>query len=195
MEKFLYHAIRFKNMDTLYKIVESGFILPRCMIKGSESFDRNNIFNGTRYISLTDKTRSEGIESSVFKSSYDDWIVGSLCIVIQNLEKVITPTLLDWDNMGPEDVRPLLFKDGPTRYSYFIDEVQTDKRIPTSYFVAIGYPNYHFKYDLGVEGNDRQLQRLKEFLLSHGIDIPIVDSNAYDFADDREKIKIYTLVK
>ena len=195
MEPYLYHGIRFNNIETLYKILDSGFILPRCMIKGSENFDRNNIFNGTKYISLTMKTLMDEHDLEYYRSSFDEVILGSLCIVIDGFKDIVFPSYVDWDRISTEEAKRILFKDDDQRYSYYLDEVQTNKRIPISNFIAIGYPNYTFEYHLGTINNKEQLLRLKERLLTHGLDIPIVDSSSYYFADDRDNIKKYTLVK
>ena len=195
MKSYLYHSIKFYNFDTLYKILDSGYILPRCMIKGSESFDRNNIFNGTKYISLTMKTLMGENERYYYRSSYDEVIAGSLCIVIDKFKDIIFPSYLDWDMTSREETNKILFKDGPDRYSYYLDEVQTDKKIPISNFIAIGYPNANFEYRLGTLKNKKQLLEIKEALVKHNLIIPIINSDVYSFADNEDNIKKYTLVK
>ena len=165
------------------------------MIKGSESFDSNNIFNGTKYISLTMKSIMVDSDGEYYRSSFDEVILGHLCIVIDGFEDIVFPSFVYWDELSIEEANRIKFNDGNNRYSYYLDEVQTDKKIPLSTFIAIGYPNSFFEYQLGSINNKDQLLRLKDRLLRYGLDIPIVDSSAYSFADDKEKIKKYTLVK
>lgn len=195
MRPYLYHSIKFNNLDTLYKILDSGYILPRCMIEGSKSFDRNNIFNGTKYISLTKKDRMSNFDKQYFRSSYDEFVVGSLTIVIDKFNDIIVPNFIDMDTIDREVYRKLLFRDDGERHSYYLDEVQTDKKIPISNFIAIGYPNSNFEYALGTLKNKDQLLEIKEALVKHKLNIPIVNSDVYSFADDEENIKKYTLVK
>ena len=43
MEPYLFHGIKWFNYDLLIKIIESGYILPRCMLEPGLVTDQNNI--------------------------------------------------------------------------------------------------------------------------------------------------------
>jgi hypothetical protein len=155
--------------------------------------DKNNIFNGTKYISLSQKSQIDPRFNEEYGNAFAEYIYDKLCIVIDNFNNVIYPNLVDWDYLSPEETKKILFSDSDERRSYYQDEVQTKEMIPSSKFIAIGYPYSYFEYTLGKEKNNEQIEKLREVLKKHNLDIPIVDSTHYDFANTKEKIKEYTL--
>ena len=95
MEPYFYHRVKNLNIDTLFKIVDSGYIMPRVMIN-TTFCDHGNVFNGNEWISLSQKVLIPPVHYFDFRSSYDEIIVGSLCIVIDG----------DLDNIAYTDFIP-----------------------------------------------------------------------------------------
>ena len=72
MNNYLYHGVKWWNYDLLVEIIKSGYIMPRCELKEGLVTDQNNIFNGTKYISLCQKSLYDPREEYLYKSSFDD---------------------------------------------------------------------------------------------------------------------------
>ena len=186
MESYYYHRFRNFNLNTLFKVIESGFILPRKMIVNGVS-DANNIFNGNSYISLAQKTLMTDDMYKHFRSSYNELIQGSLCAVISpEIEGIVYPNYFDCE-YGTSFI---ISDDSTERYSYYLDEIQTAVPIPTSKFLAIGYPMTHFKTKKNSEEIIEEIITIERELKNHGIEIPIIDSTRNDFADDEEQIQL-----
>ena len=132
MEPYLYHGIKWYNYDLLLRIIKSGYIMPRCNLETGLITDKNNIFNGTKYISLCQKTLGDDDES-VFKSSFNDFIYNKPNLVLKNNNiKIIYPncmTLFDKDMMSPAEWNKMIFNDNDERVTYYLDEVQTKDNI------------------------------------------------------------------
>ena len=186
MNKYLYHGIKWGNYDLLIKILESGFILPRCMIEDIDKDDHNNIFNGTKYISLTDKVLLDGE-----RSSYEEVIVDSPCFVLRRDNiSLIQPKYVDWDEVSIDEKRKILYSDSDERYSYYGDEVQTkEQRSLKSNLVAIGLPMYDLDFTHDKNAKLRLFGDIKKALSGMDIDVPILNSSLYSFADDDENIE------
>ena len=186
MNNYLYHGVKWWNYDLLVEIIKSGYIMPRCMLPKEANQDTNNIFNGTKYISLTEKVRLDGE-----RSSYEEVIYGNPCFVLKrDYIDLIHPKFIEKEMMTPEDYRKILFSDADERFSYYGDEVQTKDKISLkSNLVAIGLPVYDLDATFDNEGKLRLFGSIKEALLGHDIDVPIVNSSLYDFADDEEAIE------
>ena len=186
MVEYLYHGIKWWDYDLLVKIIESGYLKPRCMLEPGLITDNNNIFNGTKYLSLTEKVRVDG-----GRSSYDERIWGNPCFVLKrdNLD-LIHPRYVEMDFLSDEEQRKILFSDNDERYSYYEDEVQVKDKISLkSNLVAIGLPMYDLD---GSHDNDSKLKLfgdIKRALLGNDIDVPIVNSSVFDFADNDEAIE------
>ena len=118
MEPYLYHGIKFYSIETLYKIIESGFIMPRCMME-TPSEDKNNIFNGTKYISLSQKSEIDPRFNDEYRNAFDEFIFEKLCIVIDSIDNPIHPNLVDWDYLSTEEQQKILFNDSDERRSYY----------------------------------------------------------------------------
>ncbi len=193
VEPYMYHAFKFYRIDTLLKVLDSGFILPRCMINDESLKDKNNLFNGTKYISLCQKSLIDDRMTSIYRNSFDEIVFNNLCVVMDNVTDVLYPNLIDWDYMGDKEVNEILFNDSPLRHSYYQDELQTDKPIPIDKFIAVGYPNAYFETHYGKLQNEENLEVIRNELEKHNLDIPIINSGNYDFADNSNCIKKYTL--
>lgn len=189
MEPYLYHGIKFRNLEVLLEILSTGFILPKAMQKNPND-DGHNIFNGDKFISLSQKTLIDDGLRFRARCSFDDAIYRNINIVISNFWDIIYPDLVEWDFISPERARAIRLSDSRQRFSDCIDEVQTDKPIPKSNFIAIGYPT-----DLRSDPKERDadIKRIYEALKRAQLSIPVVDSCHYDFADTEEHIKKYTL--
>ena len=112
------------------------------LCKMYENDDKNNIFNGDSHISLVQKTLMTDDMYKHFRSSYNELIQGSLCAVISpEIEGIVYPNYFDCEY----DTSFIISDDSTERYSYYLDEIQTAVPIPTSKFLAIGYPMTHFK--------------------------------------------------
>ena len=112
MEPYLYHGIRFNDIDKIINILECGFILPRRMIE-DKSIKKNDSlldFNGERYISLCQK--SLYLEESCYdaKSSFLRHILNHACFVIKNnYENIKYTEYLDVDYYGPMYLKKVVY--------------------------------------------------------------------------------------
>lgn len=186
MEPYFYHRVKNLNIDTLFKIVDSGYIMPRVMIN-TTFCDHGNVFNGNEWISLSQKVLIPPVHYFDFRSSYDEIIVGSLCIVIDgDLDNITYTDFIPYDELYNEISREIISDDNPARYSDCIDEVQTRHAIPTDKFVAIGYP-FTSKDEKSAK---KEVGMIREKLDSKGLSIPILNSSKYDFADDEHCMKL-----
>ena len=96
MESYFYHRFRNFNLDTLLRVFDSGFILPRKMVVNGVD-DANNIFNGNSYISLVQKTLMTDDMCRYFRSAYNELIQGNLCVVISSeIDGIVYPNYIDF---------------------------------------------------------------------------------------------------
>ncbi len=189
MQPYYYHSIRNLNMERLIQILDSGYILPRAMMENKPS-DKNNIFNGNNWISLTQKTLMDDDMLYEYRSSYDELIPGSICFVIEpNIEGIKFPNYIDPEFGYYYEGKDILFSDGDERFSYYLDEVQTNKPIPTSKMLAVGYPLNRRLNECGIKQVKSEIAFIKSTLERNNLSIPIIDSSEYDFADTEEKIQ------
>ncbi len=189
MESYFYHRFRNFNLDTLLRVFDSGFILPRKMIVNGVD-DANNIFNGNSYISLVQKTLMTDDMCRYFRSAYNELIQGNLCVVISSeIDGIVYPNYIDF---GFDDSSVFNNKndDSPYRYSYYMDEVQTAIPIPISKFIAIGYPIAHFTREKTKDEIVNDIITIKKKLNDKKINIPIIDSTNSEFADDEKQIEL-----
>lgn len=188
IEPYYFHGIRRLNLDALYKIIDNGFILPRKMLNGTVN-DCNNIFNGESWISISQKSLFDPIIMSHFRDSYSEWIPNNLCIVINtNIKGIRYTNYIDSDEFYPEERKRLVRDDSDERYSYYIDELQTKVPIPSSAFLAIGYPLEKFRGIKTQEEIEKDIETIYSKLAEQGLDIPVVDSSTEDFADNERNM-------
>jgi hypothetical protein len=190
MEPFLYHGIKRYNLELLEKILKSGYLKPRCELEEGLVTDQNNIFNGTEYISLCQKSLFDGYADDHVRVSYDEFVSGQMCLVFKpgNI-KLIFPNMIDLDFLSPQEWAEIKFKDGETRYTYFEDEVQTKEKISLKdNLIAIGLPMEYLRYSYSEDEIQEILDRLHSEMQENGFDVPILDSTKYSFADDYDKI-------
>ena len=187
IEPYLFHSVKWKNFDLLVEIIRSGYIKPRCMLEEGKITDTNNIFNGTKYISLTQKGMADGE-----RSSYDELVMDeNPCLILKkdNLE-LITPRYADNNEMTTEEWRAILFNDGDERFSYYGDELQTKNMISLKdNLIAIGLPMSYLKTNYDNVDGDEVLANVREALKESGLDVPILDSSFYTFADNEEEME------
>ena len=200
MEPFLYHGIKWNNYSLLVKILKSGYIFPRCMLEDGLVTDKNNIFNGTKYISLCQKSLFDVHMEGIFRCSFDEYILNKPALVLKNENiKLIYPenlTMLDKDMMSPEEWRNIIFNDGEKRFSYYLDELQTDDAISLKdNLLAVGIPLSIFSKQYTKVEQQKILTEIKSIILKEYDNIPIVDSSIYNFADDEKCLKKNTIFK
>lgn len=193
IEPYTYHGFKFYKIDTLLKVLDSGFILPRCMINDESLKDKNNLFNGTKYISLCRKSMIDDRMTGIYRNSFDERVFDNLCVVMDDVTDILYPNLIEWDYLGERELKEILFNDNELRYSYYQDELQTAKPIPITKIIAVGYPKAYFETTFGEEQSNKSLEIIRSELEKHNLDVPIVNSGNYDFADNAECIKKYTL--
>ena len=196
MKPYLYHGIKWYNYDLLLKIIESGYILPRCELTDDIVDDKNNIFNGTKYISLCQK--SIGTDCKSIKTSFNEYILNKPTLLLdkKNINLIyprfITP--LENELISPLEWEKLIYNDSDRRVSYYLDEVQTKDRISLKdNLIAVGLPLRHLLRNYSEEEMKNIYNKVKLVLQEKGIDVPIINSSEYDFADDEECIKKYSL--
>lgn len=191
MESYYFHHFRNYNIETLIQVLNSGFILPRCMMS-NPPVDKNNIFNGDQWISLTQKTLMDEGMCYYFRSAYNELVPGNVCVVISSdIEGVVFTNYVrcEWA-FSQEEKERIFFNDGKERFSYYLDEVQTNIPIPVSKFIAIGYPISHFKESKSDREIILDIKTIESAILKSGIDIPILDSTSYCFADDSKQMEL-----
>ena len=195
MESFLFHGIKWRDYDLLVYIIESGYILPRCMIDNDFSNDKNNIFNGTKYISLSDKGLVNQGAIDIYWCAYDEFIVDQPSLVLKkdNL-KIIHPKIItrhQRDLLSSEEWRAMLYDDdSEERLTYYMDEVQVKEPISIrDNLVAVGIPSDYLNYVLKKDEANELIDRVNSAVKKNGIDVPIVDSSMYSFADNERNIE------
>lgn len=190
VEPYFFHGIRRLNLDALYKIIDCGYILPRAMLNGTVT-DCNNIFNGNRWISISQKSLYDPSCMREFRDSYSEWIANNLCIVLNpNIKDIRYTNYIDSDEFYPEERRRLVKDESDTRYSYYIDEVQTKSPIFIDDFLAIGYPLERFKFIKSQQEIEEDLETIYSMLEQKGLNIPVLDSSTYSFADNERQMML-----
>ena len=192
MEEYLIHSVKWYNFDILMMILESSYILPRCMLKEGIVTDTNNIFNGTKYISLTQKGGADG-----GRSSYDELVVDNPCLVLKrdNLD-LVYPRYVDQHFVTAEEWRKIIFKDDDERHSYYEDELQTKNPISLkSNLVAVGLPVNYLRHNYEGITLEDTLDRVVKILKKNNLDVPIVNSSDYNFADNAKEIERTKILK
>lgn len=190
VEPYFFHGIRRLNLDALYNIIDSGYILPRTMLNGKVT-DHNNIFNGNSWISISQKSLYDPAHMREFRDSYSEWIVNNLCIVINpKINDIRYTNYIDSDEFYPEERKRLVKDESDTRYSYYIDEVQTRHPIFIDDFIAIGYPLERFKATKSKEEIDKDLETIYSMLEQKGLNIPVLDSSIESFADNERQMML-----
>lgn len=197
MEPYLYHGIRDYNLDRLINILKCGFILPKKMLGEQYKIERKDQLDltGDSWISFCQKSIYDENFAEISPSSFDRHVFNHMCAVvdfpIDNLEYTIHRI---YDHYGPEFFKRVVQDNNRTRYSVYSDEVQTDKPVPTSKFLAIGYPREFFlSQDKTEEQVQKELKLIRDCLDEQQLPIPIIDSSHYDFADTMAHIKKYTI--
>ena len=158
--------------------------------------DCNNIFNGDAWISLAQKSACDLYMLERFRDSYSEWIIDHLCVVVDpNIEGVSYTNYIDADEFYSSLRKRLVFDSNPDRYSYYIDEVQTNVPVPINKFLALGYPMDYFRAKKGDQEVEKDIELLYDKLHNKKLDIPIVNSSVYDFADDFQHIECHKIKK
>lgn len=182
IEPYLYHGIKFGGINKLIEIIESGFILPKKMIPGFKKENKTGLdLNGESWISLSQKSLFDpyyGEETC----SYELRIYQKPCFVIRNfIEGIRYTNYLNIDEISVETIQSMIKDDSKTRYSTYVDEVQTNVPISMKEVIAIGIPE-----ELSTEQN---VERVKRTLEKAKMNVPILDSSKYNFADNEECMK------
>ncbi len=191
MEPFLFHGVKRCNLELLEKILTSGYIKPRCELEEGLVTDQNNIFNGTEYISLCQKSLFDGYPDGHIRVSFEEFIKGQITLVLKpdNI-KLIFPNIIDLDFLSPQEWAEIKFKDGEPRYTYFEDEVQTKNDISLKdNLIAVGLPLERLREKYNEKEINDLTERLHNLMLEQGYDAPIIDSTMDSFADDYEEIE------
>lgn len=188
MEPYFFHGFRDYNIETVYKVLKSGFILPRKMVEDAKT-DCNNIFNGNAWISLSQKSLIDEHVLRRFRVSYGEWIPDHLCAVISpNIEGIVYTDYVEKDEFYGPIRKRVVYDENPRRFSYYLDEIQTNVPISVKDFLAIGYPISYFSTTKSKEEMDKEIEELYRRLDSMELDIPVIDSSSYNFADNKEQI-------
>ncbi len=191
MEPYLYHAIKNYDLDRLINILKTGYILPRKMLGEKYRPNRGTKLdlNGESWISLCQKSLYDDTYADIYPSSFEMLVKDNLSVVISpDIEGINYPNFVSYDELGPSAIKSLIRDDSPTRYSTYLDEVQTNIPIPTSKFIAIGYPKEHLE-ELHERNTKEEIDAIRKVLDEENLSIPVIDSSSYEFADTEEKIK------
>lgn len=193
MSDYIFHGIKFYDFERLHQIIDTGYILPRKMMGENKPNDDFNLFNGTEYISLSMPSQGSDRLARVYGSAYKRYIFSNLCFVLDDIPNLEYPVLMFEDDIYLDEYQKMLRSDEGLRYSYFMDEVMTKDKIPLSKVVAIGYPKGCIEDRFDEDRANMELKALFEHLDRKNINVPVVDSTYYGFADNEEAIKKYTL--
>ena len=162
-------------------------------MKENKPDDTYNLFNGTEYISLSMPSQGSPRLARMFKSAYNYYIFNNLCIVFDDVPNIIYPLLMNEEDIYLDEYQKILRTDAGERFSYFMDEVMVKDKIDLSQAIAIGYPLDNIIGQFNKEKAYRELDALYDHLNKNSINVPVVNSCHYDFADTAEEIKKYTL--
>lgn len=193
IEPYLYHGIKLGDTNKLIEIINSGFILPKKEIVEYKNPNPELIsFNGDSWISLSQKSL---IEDENGEAAFDMFIYNHPCFVIRHGIKGLNYTSYlnkdDYYNLHSYSVRngkikttdvselikEFLEEHSETRYSSYIDEVQTNVPISMKEIIAVGVPKDATR--------DEDIERVRRTLEEAQMNVPILDSSRYDFADNQ----------
>lgn len=186
MEAYYFHGFRKFNMKALENVMRTGFILPRD--KTQIYTDGNNLYNGDFWISLCQKTLIDDYYY-YFGSpivSYDAFIYKNICVVIdpEKVEGARLVSVINSDYHSSKEIAWLARKDNYNRISCYEDEIQTNVPVPTSSFLAVGYPLINSKSE-----DEKNVKYIYSLLDKYNLNIPVLDSSIYSFADDTDEMK------
>ena len=193
MSDYVFHGIKFLDFERLHQIIDTGYILSRKMMGENKPNDTYNLFNGTEYISLSMPSQGSPRLARIFKNAYNYYIFNNLCIVFGDVPNIIYPLLMCEEDIYLDEYQKILRSDEGDRFSYFMDEVMVKDKIDLSRAIAIGYPLDNIKGQFNEEKAYKELETLYDHLEKKNINIPVIDSTHYGFADTPEDVKKYTL--
>jgi hypothetical protein len=175
-----------------------GYILPKKMLPDEFKVNRSNQLNlnGESWISLSQKTLYDDFYGDINPSSFECHVHNHMCAVIDsNIEdkKIVNHILYDY--YGSRYINDLIDDNSEERYSTFMDEVQTRKPVSVTSFLAIGYPlKYYQSCKKDSKEIKKELEYIKEILEIKSLNLPVIDSSYYDFADNKENIEKNTIL-
>lgn len=166
---FLYHGIRHqKHLEILESIFKDKAIIAGNYQENNSHSNYSDNCNEGEYVSLLAINNDYNIEYETFIKPYITLIVSKDC----NAIKTIYVPYYKWEEMKK--------KNTSNRYSYANNEYHVKKMIPLSYVKAIGVPARYLRTMGKEELIEIYLNEIIELMNKYNINLPIVDTSAYN---------------
>jgi hypothetical protein len=181
MEQYLFHGIKWYDFDLLMEILDSGYIMPKCMLKKGVITDENS-----KFVHLTQK-----ISDDHGRSSYDELIYDNPCFVLKRDNLNLMDTCrINKEYLTPDDLHKIVFQDDENRYSCYDDVVHVKEKISLKdNLVAIGLPLTYLQENYDTMQMNHVFNGINIRCSKLGIDVPLLNSSDYEFADSEEAMK------
>lgn len=166
---FLYHGIRHqKHLEILESIFKDKAILAGNYQENNNYSNYSDNCNEGEYVSLVDINNDYDLEYTTFVKPYITLLISPDCGAIKTIY------------LPYEEWTEVVGKNTSNRYSYVHNEYHVKKMIPLSYVKAIGVPARYLR-DIGNEEKiERYLTDILELMNKYNINLPIVDTSAYN---------------
>ena len=181
---FLYHGIRHqKHLEILECIFKDKAIVAGNYQKNNNYSNYCDNCNEGEYVSLVDIKNDYDLEYTVFIKPYITLIISPDCGAIETIY------------LPYEEWAEVVGKNTSNRYSYAHNEYHVKQMIPLSYVKAIGVPARYLR-DMGKEEKiERYLTDILELMNKYNVNLPIVDTSAYNMPLDKLITKIKKRIK
>lgn len=177
---FLYHGIRYhNNLEILESIFKDRAIIAGNYQKNNNYSNYSDNCNEGEYISLLAINKDYDIEYEIFIKPNITLIISPDCGAI----KTIYLPYDEWEQIKRKNTN--------NRYSYAHNEYQVKKMLPLSYVKAIGVPVRYLRDIFTQEEIEKYLTEILNLMNKYNINLPIVDTSAYNMSLD----KLTTIIK
>ena len=168
---FLYHGIRHqKHLEILESIFKDKAIIAGNYQENNSYSNYSDNCNEGEYVSLVDVNNDYDLEYQTFVKPYITLIISPDCDAI----KTIYLPYEEWSEVVGKNTN------NRYRYSYVHNEYHVKKMIPLSYVKAIGVPARYLRTMGKEELIEIYLNEILELMNKYNINLPIVDTSAYN---------------
>lgn len=181
---FLYHGIRHqKHLEILESIFKDRAIIAGNYQKNNNYSNYCDNCNEGEYVSLVARNKDYDLEYTTFVKPYITLIISPDCGAIKTIY------------LPYEEWAEVVGKNTSNRYSYAHNEYHVKQMIPLSYVKAIGVPVRYLRDIFTQEEIERYLTDILELMNKYNINLPIVDTSAYNMSLDKLTTKIKKRIK